>query len=108
MLNQMTMIWRFRNFWLSLVYMDLSTRYRRSVLGIGWSLMNPLLMTIVFCFVFGAWFDNKDWRHYGPYFLLGLTVFGFVRDSVCAGCHTFFRNENFIRQCAACLYLFTP
>jgi ABC-type polysaccharide/polyol phosphate export permease len=107
MLRQFAAIWRYRSFWLSLVYMDLCSRYRRSLIGIGWTLLTPLLMTVVFCVVFGAWFKNPDWRNYGPYFLAGLTIFGFVRDSVTAGCHTFFKNESFIRQCPLPLAVYT-
>ena len=40
-------IWKCRYFWLSLVKMDLRTRYRRSALGLGWSLLNPIAMTAV-------------------------------------------------------------
>ena len=40
-------VWRHRHFWLSLVRMDLQSRYRRSVLGIGWSLLHPLATTVV-------------------------------------------------------------
>jgi lipopolysaccharide transport system permease protein len=98
MLRQLSTIWRFKSFWLSLVVMDLRTRYRRSILGVGWSLMNPLMMTVVFCLVFGAWFQNPDWRSYGPYFLAGMTLFEFVRASALGGCTTFFRNESYIRQ----------
>lgn len=107
MLGQLSAIWRYRNFWLSLVTMDLRARYRRSLLGVGWSLVNPLLMTVVFCVVFGAFFKNPDWRTYGPYFLAGMTLFGFVRDSVTSGCDTFFRNEGFIRQCPLPLSVYT-
>lgn len=90
-----------------MVRMDLKTRYRRSVLGVGWSLMNPIMMTIVFCVVFGAWFSRGDWRSYGPYFLAGLTLFSFVRDSAWSGCYTFFKNENYIRQCPLPLTIYT-
>ncbi|MCE9530898.1 MAG: ABC transporter permease [Planctomycetes bacterium] len=99
MVKQIATIWDFRHFWMSLVVMDLRTRYRRSILGVGWSLMNPLLMTVVFCVVFGAWFNNPDWRQFGPYFLAGITLFDFVRTSALSGCQTFFRNESYIRQC---------
>jgi ABC-type polysaccharide/polyol phosphate export permease len=90
-----------------MVRMDLKTRYRRSVLGVGWSLMNPLMMTVVFCLVFGAFFKQADWRTYGPYFLAGLTLFAFVRDSAWSGCYTFFKNENYIRQCPLPLTIYT-
>jgi ABC-type polysaccharide/polyol phosphate export permease len=107
MLRQLAAIWKYRHFWSSLVVMDLRTRYRRSILGIGWSLMNPILMTIVFCVVFGAWFNNPNWRYYGPYFLSGMVIFGFVRDSAMTGCTTFFRNEPYIRQCPLPLAIYT-
>lgn len=107
MLTQFSAIWKLRSFWWSLVVMDLRTRYRRSILGIGWSLMNPLMMTVVFCVVFGAWFHNANWRSYGPYFLMGLTLFDFVRASATQGCHTFFRNEAYIRQVPLPLTVYT-
>ncbi len=107
MLTQLNSIWRFRTFLLSLICKDLRSRYRKSAFGVGWSLLHPILMTVVFCLVFGAWFSNPDWRSYGPYFLAGLTLFGFVRDSVISGCSTFFANENYIRQCPAPLTLYT-
>lgn len=107
MLGQLGTIWKFRHFWMSLVTMDLRTRYRRSVLGVGWSLMNPLMMTVVFCLVFSSWFHNPDWRYYGPYFLSGLTLFDFVRSTALNGCQTFFRNESYIRQCPLPLAVYT-
>ena len=60
MVGQLTTIWKFRHFWMSLVAMDLRTRYRRSILGIGWSLMNPIMMTIVFCVVFSRLFATEQ------------------------------------------------
>ena len=64
-------IWRCRYFWMSLVKMDLRTRYRRSVLGIGWSLLNPIAMTAIFCVVFSKVFGGDDIGGYGAYLLAG-------------------------------------
>lgn len=107
MINHLTTVWRYRHFWLSMVKMDLKTRYRRSFLGVGWSLAYPILMTVVFCVIFGAWFNNPDWRTYGPYFLAGMTIFSFVRDSVLIGTSTFYRNESYIRQFPLPLTIYT-
>lgn len=107
MLTQLTSIWKFRTFLLSLIRKDLRARYRKSAFGIGWSLLHPVLMTIVFCLVFGAWFSNPDWRNYGPYFLAGMTLFSLIRESVVSGCSTFYANENYIRQSPAPLSLYT-
>ena len=51
-------VWRCRYFWLSLVKMDLRTRYRRSILGMGWSLLHPIAMTSILCIVFHSIFQK--------------------------------------------------
>ena len=51
-MTYLTTVWQYRHFWMSLVRMDLRTRYRRSLLGVGWSLLQPLAMTGIFCLVF--------------------------------------------------------
>jgi ABC-type polysaccharide/polyol phosphate export permease len=103
MLRQLTTIWKFRYFWLSLVQMDLRVRYRRSLLGIGWSLLNPIAMTAVFCLVFSVWNNNSPqgmtWRDYAPHVLAGLIIWEFITGSATGGCLTFLRNECYLRQC---------
>jgi ABC-type polysaccharide/polyol phosphate export permease len=107
MLRQLTTIWKYRSFWLSLVKMDLRLRYRRSVLGVGWSLLNPILMTIAFCLVFAKWNGNADWRTYGPFVLAGISVWEYIKTCVLYGCTTFFRNESYIRQCPLPLTIYS-
>ncbi|HXT57841.1 MAG TPA: ABC transporter permease [Pirellulales bacterium] len=90
-------VWRCRYFWLSLVKMDLRTRYRRSVLGLGWSLLHPIAMTIVLCTVFHSLF-KMNIVDYGPFLLSGLTLWNFLTSSVTQGCDCFYNGENYIRQ----------
>jgi len=104
---QLGQIWKFRHFWLSLVKMDLSMRYRRSFLGVGWSLLHPLLMTIVFCLVFSVWQQDVNWRKTAPYFLTGLAVWEYFKSSILWGCASFFRAESYIRQCSLPLGIYT-
>lgn len=103
MFAQLSTIWRYRYFWTSLVKMDLRVRYRRSLLGIGWSLLNPILMTLVFCVVFAKWQSGPagsgHWRIYAPHVLGGLAIWDFIMACALGGCTTFFRNECYIRQC---------
>src|SRR5262245_9734158 len=58
-------MWRCRYFWLSLVKMDLRARYRGSVFGLGWSLLQPVAMTIIFTTIFCRLF-HQDPRSYAP------------------------------------------
>ena len=90
-------IWQLRYFWMSLVKCDLQLRYRRSFLGIGWSLLQPIGMTIVLCTVFHKLF-NQDTRTFAPFLLAGLSFWGFVTLCVQGGCQAFFNAEAFVRQ----------
>jgi len=98
MIHQFTAIWKFRHFLMALIKLDLRLRYRRSVFGIGWSLLNPIAMTIVFCVVFSSLLGNGDWRSYAPYLLAGMAVWAFLRDSALQGCRSLISNEAYIRQ----------
>ena len=107
MLARLVTIWKFRHFWLSLAGMDLRVRYRRSVLGLGWSLLNPIVMTVVFCIAFASWLGNGDWRTAAPFYLAGLAVWEYVRHSAVQGSLTFLRNEPYIRQSPIPLAVYT-
>jgi ABC-type polysaccharide/polyol phosphate export permease len=82
---------------MALVRSDLRNRYRRSIIGIGWSLLQPIAMTIVLCVVFSQLF-KAELRTYAPYLLSGLTFWGFLMAVVMQGCQCFFQAESYIRQ----------
>jgi ABC-type polysaccharide/polyol phosphate export permease len=90
-------MWGCRFFWLSLVKMDLRSRYRGSILGIGWSLLNPIAMTTILCAVFYVWM-HKDLRFYAPFVFIGMTFWGFFSAVTSQGCGCFFQGESYIRQ----------
>jgi ABC-type polysaccharide/polyol phosphate export permease len=98
-------IWRCRYFWLSLVKTDLRTRYRRSMLGIGWSLLHPIFMTLILCVVFGSIF-HQDVRTYAPHVLAGLAFWSFITSATLQGCQCIFLGERYIRQHPAPLAIY--
>jgi ABC-type polysaccharide/polyol phosphate export permease len=90
-------IWQLRYFWFSLVKIDLRTRYRRSMLGIGWSLVRPLAMCTVLCVVFSKLF-GENIVEYGPFLLLGLAAWQYLVESTIGGCTCFVVAAGYIRQ----------
>jgi len=100
MTQYMAAIWKCRYFWLSLVQMDLRSRYRRSLLGLGWSLLHPIAMTTVLCLVFPHFFAKADLdvHSYAPMVLVGLSFWSFVSSSMLLGCQCLFQGERYIRQ----------
>jgi ABC-type polysaccharide/polyol phosphate export permease len=90
-------MWRCRYFWMSLVKIDLRTRYRRSVIGLGWSLLRPIAMTVILCAVFRRIF-NLDIADYAPMLLGGLVLWEYIETATKQGCQAFFQGEAYIRQ----------
>jgi ABC-2 type transport system permease protein len=52
--------WRYRGLVRLLTIKDITTRYKRSVLGVWWTLLNPILLTLVYWMVFGNLFGRGD------------------------------------------------
>lgn len=59
-----------------LVIRDIKKKYRRSVLGVLWSILNPLLMMTVTAMVFSTLF-RFDIKNYPLYLLVGQILFTF-------------------------------
>ena len=97
MLDYAVSVWKCRNFWLSLVANDLHLRYRRSVLGVGWSLLHPLATSIVLGAMFHEVF-HRPIREYLPYLLCGLACWTYLTSVASAGCQTYIQAEPYIRQ----------
>ena len=63
-----------------LVARDFKTKYKRSVLGMFWSFLNPLLMMCVQYFVFSTIF-RSDIPNYAVYLLIGIVTFNFFSEA---------------------------
>ncbi len=105
MLDYLRAIWRCRYFWLSLVKMDLRTRYRGSMLGMGWSLLHPIALTAILCAVFHQVFHVRI-REYAPLVLSGLACWNYILHATLFGCQSFFQGESYIRQYPAPLAIY--
>jgi lipopolysaccharide transport system permease protein len=98
MFRHLSTVWTARHFLLALVRLDLRLRYRRSVLGVGWSLLHPIAMTAVFTVVFSQLFGDGNPIGYAAFALSGLAVWSFLRDAATTGSRAFATNEVYIRQ----------
>jgi ABC-type polysaccharide/polyol phosphate export permease len=90
---------------MSLVRMDLRTRYRRSVLGMGWSLLHPIAMTAILCTMFHKIF-KLNVVEYGPYIMAGLAGWNYILSVTVYGCGSIFQGESYIRQYPAPLAIY--
>jgi lipopolysaccharide transport system permease protein len=80
-----------------LVSRELKILYKRSVLGIAWTLINPLLQLAVFSFVFQA-ILQVNIPHYGSYAFSGLLVWTWTQSSLIQATGLITNNRPLIRQ----------
>lgn len=95
-LGYLDAIWQRRYFWFSLAKLDLKLRYHGSMLGVAWSLFQPLASTAIYCIIFGAIF-KADLRNYIPSLLAGLAAWNFLASSMIEGCESIRKAEKYMR-----------
>jgi lipopolysaccharide transport system permease protein len=64
-------LWRYRELLYFLTWRDIKVRYKQTVLGVLWAILQPLFMMLIFTFVFGR-FAKLDQRVAIPYNLFAL------------------------------------
>ena len=81
----------------SLVGKDFKIKYRRSVLGVLWSVLNPLLMMVVLTIVFSTLF-RFDVQYYPVYLILGQTLFTFMSDATTSAMGSILESAPLIKK----------
>ena len=88
-----------------LVKKGIKLKYRRSYLGIIWSLLEPLLTMIVLTIVFGTLFGNKD-RTFPVYILTGRLLYTFYSSATKAALKSVRANSAMIKKVYVPKYLY--
>ncbi len=84
-LEELRGIFQYRDLIYQLVRRDIVTRYKRSVLGIAWTMLQPLGMMIVMAIVFSNLFHQVE--SYPSYILSGLITWTFFSQTTTAAIH---------------------
>jgi ABC-type polysaccharide/polyol phosphate export permease len=79
-LGEVREIYRYRDFLKLLVARTIKSRYKRSALGVAWTLLNPLVNMVVMTIAFSTAFRMAI-PHYPVYLLVGLTAWNFFSQS---------------------------
>ena len=81
----------------SLVSRDFKLKYRRSALGVLWSVLNPLLMMIVLSVVFSTFFKFSI-ENYPLYVILGNVMFALMADSTSGAMSSIIDSSSLIKK----------
>lgn len=91
-------LWTYRDLIYNLVVRDLKVRYKNSVLGILWSLLNPLLMMLVFTFVFSVLTGRSQLPAYPAFVLCGLLAWNLFSASVTGATVSIVGNASLVKK----------
>jgi lipopolysaccharide transport system permease protein len=82
MARRLQELWKYRDLIRNLVIRDLKVRYKNSILGVAWSLINPLLMMVVYTVVFQLMAGSSSLPDYPVFILCALLPWNFFSTCV--------------------------
>jgi len=88
-----------------LVKRDFKKKYKRTILGMLWSMLSPLLMLFVMKMVFEQFF-GRTMNHYTTYLFCGLLTFQWFSESTNSGMRSLFGNAAIFSKVNVPKYLF--
>lgn len=96
---------RYRYLLKNLVERDIKVKYRRSALGLIWSVLNPLLMMLVLTAVFSYMFKQQI-EYFPVYLLSGQLIFNFFSEATNLAMDSLLANAGLIKKVYIPKYIF--
>ena len=103
MINPFNTLFQYRRLIYDLTRRELSARYKGSLLGILWAVLNPLLLLSLYTFFFSMilkakWGVNETPPNYGLMLFCGLIVHGWMAEVLSRAPDLLASNRNFVKK----------
>jgi len=98
-------LFRYSYLLLNLIRKDFALKYRRSFLGVLWSVLNPLLMAAVMSVVFSQVFKFSI-DNFPIYFLSGSLIFNYISDATSGSLSSVLGSAGLVKKVYIPKYLF--
>lgn len=102
------MLQKLQRYWFlfqELVKRDFTKKYKRTILGMAWSILSPLINLLVMWLVFSNMFGNNV-NHYAIYLFAGQLVFSYFADATSLGMNSLVSNAGIFTKVNVPKYLF--
>lgn len=101
--DKMAAIWQYRGFILGSVKREFQSKYRNSLLGASWTILNPLAMIIVYTVIFSQVMRAKlpgvdSTFAYSIYLCAGVLTWGLFAEIIGRGQSVFIENANLLKK----------
>lgn len=91
--------WRYRDLARTLALRDLQLRYKQTVFGVAWAIIQPLLAALVFTLVFDRWAGlPSDGIAYPVFVLTGLAAWFYFASSLEAAAQSLVDNQELVTK----------
>jgi lipopolysaccharide transport system permease protein len=91
-------LFRYRELFLNIFRRELQVKYRGSLLGLAWSLVNPLVLVGVYTLVFSVLWRAFSIPHYPLFIVSGLLVWIFFQSSLQTASASLLGHANLVKQ----------
>ncbi len=96
-LFEISEFWRYRFLFWNLVMRDLKVRYKRSLLGVVWAMLNPLLTMLVLVLVFSYLF-RFNVENYPIFVLSGLVIWSLFAQGTTFAMNSILENSGVLKK----------
>ncbi|MGM9428193.1 ABC transporter permease [Hydrogenophaga sp. MI9] len=102
-MNALMALWRYRGFILGSVQREFQSKYRNSLLGAAWNIVNPLSMIIVYTVIFANLMRTRlpgaqDQFSFSIYLCAGILTWGLFAEITNRATGMFIENANLIKK----------
>ena len=92
-------LWRFRELFASLIWRDISVRYKQTLLGISWAVIGPVASTVIFTLIFGGLAKLKTDDLAAPvFYMAGLTIWRYFQNALTTASGSLVNNQNLLTK----------
>ena len=93
-------LWRYRDLFLVFAWRDVSVRYKQTVLGVLWAILQPLITMLIFTFIFNgvAKIESGDGTPYPIFLYVGLLFWQYFSGTLTNASNSMVANASIIQK----------
>ena len=93
-------LWRYRDLFLVLAWRDISVRYKQTVLGILWAVIQPVATTVIFTFIFNrmAKIESGDGTPYPLFLYAGQLLWQYFSGTLTNASNAMVANASLVQK----------
>jgi len=93
-------LWRYRDLFLVFAWRDISVRYKQTILGVLWAIIQPVITMVIFTFIFNrmAKIESGDGTPYAIFLYVGLLLWQYFSGTLTNASNSMVINASIIQK----------